>query len=54
MTKPRISIIEDEILIARDPEARLNWLRYAVVGIGCHLVGFRWRRKQRCYSGAYS
>jgi len=36
MTKRRILIIEDEILIARDPEARLKWLRYAVVGIGCH------------------
>jgi hypothetical protein len=27
MTKPRILIIEDEILIAREPEAKLNGLR---------------------------
>jgi hypothetical protein len=26
---------------------------YAVVGSRLSLVGFRWRRKQRCNSGAY-
>lgn len=33
MTKPRILIIENEILIARELEARLKGLDYAVVGI---------------------
>jgi PAS domain S-box-containing protein len=33
MTKPRILIIEDEILIARELEARLKGLGYAAVGI---------------------
>jgi DNA-binding response OmpR family regulator len=36
MTKPRILIIEDEFHIARELEARLKSLGYAVVGIGCH------------------
>ena len=43
MTKPRILIIEDEILIAREPEAklkglRLPWSTSAVIG-GLQVAG---------------